>query len=468
MSGTANLGSNNNGSLKLGGNGAYTATYYYDDVAINSQAYPGPVPTGTVQFMVDGSAYGSPVSLSDGTATSTPTSTLSAGDHTVAAGYSGDSNYASSSGSLTGGQTISSTSTGIPNGTILVVSSPLAGQTSAPTGIIGVNPSTGGQFVVSSGGQFVLPETIREGPNQQLYVADYLASTTGAIIDVDPNSGQQTIVAKGGNINGPDALTIVGSTLYVADAGGSSPNLVSINLGTGQQHLISSGGSFSTPVGLAPAPNGNVYWADEYAFGGQGAIFLVNVQTGAQTVVTQGGLLNHMIDLGLDASGNLIAICAGSGSGGSVVRITPGGTQTSLSSGGILTGLDGGTVEPTSGTIYLSALASGSLASRILAVNPSNGAQSTISSGSNLSLVGGMVVFSQSGAGAAALPTGSEPASLPALTATPLGQPVTAAGAVSQQATDPSEDGAASAPLVVTPAQTSDNSIAGGGCADLV
>jgi hypothetical protein len=41
MSGTANLGGTNNGSLKLGGNVAYTDTYYYDDVAIDAQAYPG-------------------------------------------------------------------------------------------------------------------------------------------------------------------------------------------------------------------------------------------------------------------------------------------------------------------------------------------------------------------------------------------------------------------------------------------
>jgi hypothetical protein len=106
MSGTANLGGNNNGSLKLGGNGAYTTTYDYDDVAINSQAYPGPVPTGTVQFMVDGSPDGGPVRLSDGMAASIPIATLSAGTHTVVASYSGDSTYAGNTGSLAGGQII--------------------------------------------------------------------------------------------------------------------------------------------------------------------------------------------------------------------------------------------------------------------------------------------------------------------------------------------------------------------------
>src|SRR5207244_7408916 len=33
LSGTGNLGTNNNGSIKLGGNNAYTTTYYHDDAA---------------------------------------------------------------------------------------------------------------------------------------------------------------------------------------------------------------------------------------------------------------------------------------------------------------------------------------------------------------------------------------------------------------------------------------------------
>ena len=139
MSGTANLGSNNNGSLKLGGNRAYTATYYYDDVAINSQAFPGPVPTGTVQFMVDGSAYGLSVPLSDGSATSTPDSTLSAGNHTVAASYSGDSTYAPSTGSLANGETING-QTSTSSTTIVSSASPsVYGQTVTFTATVSVS-----------------------------------------------------------------------------------------------------------------------------------------------------------------------------------------------------------------------------------------------------------------------------------------------------------------------------------------
>ena len=36
MSGTGNLGTNNNGALELGGGNAYTGTYYYDDILISA------------------------------------------------------------------------------------------------------------------------------------------------------------------------------------------------------------------------------------------------------------------------------------------------------------------------------------------------------------------------------------------------------------------------------------------------
>ena len=50
-------------------------------------------PSGTVQFTVDGSNYGSPVTLVGGTAVSPSTSTLSTGSHTIGATYNGDGNF---------------------------------------------------------------------------------------------------------------------------------------------------------------------------------------------------------------------------------------------------------------------------------------------------------------------------------------------------------------------------------------
>src|SRR5262249_8349891 len=60
-------------------------------------------PTGTVQFQIDGVNSGASVSLVNGSATfstSSLTSALTAGAHTIAARYSGDANFNPSTGSV--------------------------------------------------------------------------------------------------------------------------------------------------------------------------------------------------------------------------------------------------------------------------------------------------------------------------------------------------------------------------------
>ena len=63
-------------------------------------------PTGTVQFRTNGVNYGSPVTLSAGSASSAPISSLAVGNHPVTAVYIGDSTFKTSSNTLAGGQTV--------------------------------------------------------------------------------------------------------------------------------------------------------------------------------------------------------------------------------------------------------------------------------------------------------------------------------------------------------------------------
>src|SRR5205085_2112737 len=67
---------------------------YAQSVTFTATVSPssGIVPTGTMQFQIDGSNAGSPATLSDGTATYS-TSTLSVGPHSVIAVYGGDGNF---------------------------------------------------------------------------------------------------------------------------------------------------------------------------------------------------------------------------------------------------------------------------------------------------------------------------------------------------------------------------------------
>lgn len=74
---------------------------------ITSSNSASAVPSGTVQFVIDGSNYGNPVPLNNGKAKIVDGALpVSGSPHTVTAVYSGDSIFAGSTGSLPNGQTV--------------------------------------------------------------------------------------------------------------------------------------------------------------------------------------------------------------------------------------------------------------------------------------------------------------------------------------------------------------------------
>ena len=70
---------------------------------LSAGAATPPAPTGTIQFLVDNVAVGSPVPLVNGALQNYTfnTNALTSGGHTISAAYSGDNNYAGSKGVLT-------------------------------------------------------------------------------------------------------------------------------------------------------------------------------------------------------------------------------------------------------------------------------------------------------------------------------------------------------------------------------
>ena len=90
--------------IQLAANPGSTTTYGQSvsfTATVGPPASGDPTPTGSVQFQIDGSNFGTAVTLDNGSATSDAISTLTAVGHTITALYSGDPTYAQGSQTLT-------------------------------------------------------------------------------------------------------------------------------------------------------------------------------------------------------------------------------------------------------------------------------------------------------------------------------------------------------------------------------
>ncbi len=206
------------------------------------------VPTGSVQFVVDGVNFGSPVTLTgatsnSSTATSQATATLSvAGSpHTVTANYvNADGNFSNSTGTLTGGQTVAAALS-------------LAGPTQT-TADVGVAYSSS---LTASGGTSPYTYSIKSG---SLPAGLNLNTSTGAITGTPTTAGAPACTAQVTDslnatattsciITVAAALSLAGPTQTTADVGVAYSSSLTVSGGTSPYtYSIKSG---SLPAGLS-------------------------------------------------------------------------------------------------------------------------------------------------------------------------------------------------------------------------
>jgi hypothetical protein len=116
--------------------------------------------TGTVQFQIDGSSFGSPVSINaSGVATSGSISSLTVGSHPVAAVYSGDANFTTSTSTVIATQTVNAATS---TTTLTSSANPsVFGQSVTLTATVknGATPITVGNVSFIEGGTCASPAT---------------------------------------------------------------------------------------------------------------------------------------------------------------------------------------------------------------------------------------------------------------------------------------------------------------------
>jgi hypothetical protein len=239
-------------------------------------------PTGTVQFNIDGSAFGSPVTLVSGWATSGSIATLTMGTHTVTAVYSGDSNFPVSTGTLSGGQIVGSATTGT------VVTSSL-------------NPSTFGQGVTLTAtisGQYGLVRG-------QAKPKDVTGNVTWST-----NTGCGTATVTSGNPGVATCTTsvlAVGTDTITATYSGDSNHSGSTGTLSGGQ-VVNQAGSTTT---VASTLNPSAY--------GQAVSFTANVTAGTGTPT---GTVQFSVDG--NAFGSPVTLISGSATSGSISTLAEG------------------------------------------------------------------------------------------------------------------------------------------------
>jgi hypothetical protein len=282
----------------------------------------GNSPTGTVQFNIDGNAFGSPVALSSGSATSGSTNSLAAGIHTVTAVYSGDTNNNGSTGTLSGGQVVNMAGAG----TITVSSSS--------------NPSTYGQsvtFTASIPGDY----NFVSRKNGRARSQDVTGTVTWS-----SNTGCGTTNITSGNPGTATCITTslpVGGDLVVAtysgDANhnsGSGSTTQNVNQVTSSTSVVSSldpsvyGQSMSfTATVTGSSPTGTVQFnIDGSAFGSPVALVSGSATSGSTNSLAAG---THTVTSVYSGDTNNSG-GTGTLSGGQVVNLAGAGTITVSSS----------------------------------------------------------------------------------------------------------------------------------------
>jgi sugar lactone lactonase YvrE len=225
--------------------------------------------------------------------------------------------------------------------------------------VIRVNPFTGHQTVLASGGYFFDPAGITVGPDGSIYVIDPLFVDDlvhpqgGLVIRVDPRTGAQQLISS--NFDLPSLFNYAfgievdrDGSIVVANRSlpGALPvpcvaagSVLRVNPSNGTQALLTGllPNLLSYPVGLAIDSDGSQVVANE-CFGAPG---LVRVAPGgAQTPITANNgasVLRTPERVGIAPGGDMIVsdYNGGPDSDGSLVKVTRAGVQSTLSSGAL-------------------------------------------------------------------------------------------------------------------------------------
>ena len=198
-----------------------------------------------------------------------------------------------------------------------------------------VDPQTGDQALISSGGDLTSPVGVAVEADGQIVVADADAlGGTGGVIRVDPVTGSQTTVASGGLFSNPfDLVVEPGGTILVVDPHASGAGgVIRVDPATGDQSMVSSGQEPGAAlplreVGIALEADGSILVVEQTLAGGtagSGRVTRIDPTTGARTTISSGGSFASATGVAVEANGAILVADANAfGGSGGVIRVDP-------------------------------------------------------------------------------------------------------------------------------------------------
>ncbi len=243
-------------------------------------------PTGTVSFTdsLNGGAavsLGSPVSLTGGTATISPT--LAPGSHSIVATYSGDANDAASKGTLP--LTVNQAAT-----TTTVTSSQNPSLVLAPVTFTATVASVGGGVPT---GSVAFTDSLNGAAATPLSCAGTLTAGTATCTTATLVAGTHTITATYGGDTNDKASSgtfsqVVGTIPTVTDlgastTGGTTPQVILV--AAVLNNAVGNAGSLPVPTGTVTFKNGSVTVGSAPLDSSGVATFVPNLPTGTYNIV---------------------------------------------------------------------------------------------------------------------------------------------------------------------------------------
>jgi len=194
-----------------------------------------------------------------------------------------------------------------------------------------VIPASGAQHVVLNNGWLFQDVAVR--PDGNYVVVNLPSATQSGLFLIDHESGAISKLNTGTHFGDGPMGVVIGKDghYYIAELG--ARGVIRVDKNTGAETVVSQGGHFISPSGIALSSDGHLLVVDH----GSDKVIHVDPATGHQHVISSGGHLQAPVDIAVDANGKILVVDL---VGDKLIRIEPTtGAQTVIAQGGLLAGI---------------------------------------------------------------------------------------------------------------------------------